>query len=64
MTTNYEESRTSIKLKTKTTDVLKKIGVMGESYDDVISRLIKLYNGKTIGDKGKTPKDKSEHKRY
>ena len=55
MTTNHEKSRTSVKLLIKTTEDLKKIGVMGESYEDVISRLVKLYNGKTIGDKGKSP---------
>ena len=55
MTTNNEESRTSVKLRISTTDDLKKIGVMGESYDDVIRRLVKLFNGDKIGNKGKTP---------
>jgi len=56
MTTNHEETRTSIKVRGSTIENIKKIGVMGETYDDVISRLIALYNGKTIGDKGKDPK--------
>ncbi|MEA3430343.1 MAG: hypothetical protein U9R08_03645 [Nanoarchaeota archaeon] len=56
MATNNEESRTSVKLRISTTEDIKKIGVMGETYDDVISRLIKLYNGDKIGNKGKSPK--------
>ena len=55
MTTKHEETRTSIKVRNSTIKEIKKIGVMGETYDDVISRLIKLYNGGTIGDKGKEP---------
>ena len=55
MTSNIPEMRTSVKLRNSTLKKLKKIGVMGDSYDDVISQLIRLYNGKDIENKGKTP---------
>ena len=55
MTTKHEEGRTSIKVRNSTITEIKKIGVMGETYDEVISRLIKLYNGGTIGSKGVEP---------
>ena len=55
MTTKHEEGRTSIKVRNSTIDKIKEIGIFGETYDDVISRLIKLYNGGTIGDKGIEP---------
>ena len=55
MATKYEIGSTPIRIKNTTVESIKKIGLMGETYDDVISRLVKLYNGNTIGDKGKTP---------
>ncbi len=37
---------TTIKLKKITVEKLKKLGEMGESYEDVILRLIKFYKNK------------------
>jgi len=56
MATKHEEGRTSIKIKNSTIRSIKKIGVMGETYDEVINKLIFLYNNGTIGKKGEDPK--------
>lgn len=56
MTTNHKERRTSIKVKISTVDKLKEEGVMGETYDDVINRLI--FKKRT----GSEPDDETEAK--
>ena len=56
MTTNHKERRTSVKLRISTLDKLKEEGVMGESYDDVINRLI--FKKRTGGE----PDDETEAK--
>jgi len=38
------EERRTVKLKVKTINELKKQGMFGESYDDVIQRLLKVDN--------------------
>ena len=40
MDTNHKEKRTSVKLKESTLEKLREEGVMGETYDDVVNRLI------------------------
>jgi len=55
MATNHEIGSTPIRIKNNTIQNLKEIGLFEETYDDVIARLIKLYKGGTIGDKGKKP---------
>ena len=38
--TSMQEELTSIKIRKKTRDVLKSIGKKGETYDDIINRLL------------------------
>jgi len=52
MTTDIKEKRTSIKLKLSTIDMLKEHGSMGETYDEVIMRL--MFIKKTGGDTEET----------
>jgi len=52
MTTDIKEKRTSIKLKLSTIDMLKEYGSMGETYDEVIRRL--MFIKKTGGDTEET----------
>jgi hypothetical protein len=53
MATNNRELRTSTKLRDWTRKELREIGLMSDSYDDVVTRLIKLYKGGSIQNKGK-----------
>lgn len=42
---------TGIRIKRTTRDKLKEIGVFGEDYDDVINKLIKVYDSSRLGHK-------------
>jgi len=52
MTTKAEEKRTSVKLRESTVEMLKEHGTMGETYDEVIRRLMFV---KKTGSAEKTP---------
>jgi|YelNatPaOPRAMG01_1025707.scaffolds.fasta_scaffold17309_2 predicted DNA-binding protein len=41
---------TNIRLKRETVEKLKKLGFKGETYDDIINRLIECYKNRVNGD--------------
>ena len=45
MATNTEERRT-IKIKNKTYIAIKKMGYMGETFDDVLQRIMKIHKAR------------------
>jgi hypothetical protein len=47
MTTNESLGKTTIQLEEETRDRLKAFGKKGESYDDIVIRLMDIAEGKT-----------------
>ena len=54
------EELTSIKIKKETRDVLKSVGKKGETYDDIINRLLDRVLRRKKGKPGKDDEDGTE----